>query len=308
MRTAFFLLASVAFACTALTQTAAAASLNYYGIDSVIGSNLLVDTTITMILESPVEHLDYNLDFRILNMSVKTSSGSSRCTFENSGSGSLISCDFYDLVQGDSDIELEFWTRDGIKRKDEGYEFRNSFPVTMPIKRLFSTVTLPPNGLLSEDIVNQSYFPPNGKVITDGKHIIVTWEKKDLLPADSLSFSVSFEVLGTGGVMWDLSVMAMISIVVIAMIGIAVYMRRGSAPAEQAVKVLPLLNKDEKSIVDILAKHEGSVRQREIVKESDFSKAKVSRLIKNLSERGVVETEPISGRENKVILKIKGVG
>jgi len=69
-----------------------------------------------------------------------------------------------------------------------------------------------------------------------------------------------------------------------------------------------LLNKDEKRMVDIIARQGGDARQRVLVKESDFSKAKVSRLVKNLKERGVVDTEPISGRENKVILKIKGVG
>jgi hypothetical protein len=30
-------------------------------------------------------------------------------------------------------------------------------------------------------------------------------------------------------------------------------------------------------------------------------------MVKNLKERGVIDIEPISGRENKVILKIKGV-
>ena len=43
------------------------------------------------------------------------------------------------------------------------------------------------------------------------------------------------------------------------------------------------------------------------MRETDFSKAKVSRLVKNLKERGVVDIEPVSGRENRIILKIKGV-
>ena len=39
------------------------------------------------------------------------------------------------------------------------------------------------------------------------------------------------------------------------------------------------------------------------MRESGFSKAKVSRLVSNLRERGVVGVEPISGRENRVLLK-----
>ncbi len=44
-----------------------------------------------------------------------------------------------------------------------------------------------------------------------------------------------------------------------------------------------------------------------LVWNREKARAKVSRLVKNLKERGVVDIEPISGRENKVILKIKGV-
>lgn len=295
------------FATAVMAAGAEAAELNYYGIDNVISRNLLVDTTVTMILDGPVDHIDYNLDFSIMNLTATTSSGTSRCGFENLPSGSRISCDFYSLLDEEMTLKLEFWTKDGVKISGDGYEFRSSFPVTMPIKRVFSTVKLPPKGLLSADIANESYFPPTGKVLTDGKRIIVSWEKKDLKANDVLSFSVLFEVVGDGGVMWDLSVIAMISIVVIVMVGIAVYMRRGAVKVEKEVRVLPLLNKDEKRIVDIVAKHGGDARQRDIVKESDFSKAKVSRLVKNLKERGVVDTEAISGRENKVILKIKGV-
>jgi uncharacterized membrane protein len=123
-----------------------------------------------------------------------------------------------------------------------------------------------------------------------------------------LTFSVLFEVTGSGGFLWDILVIAMTAIVVVVMVGVAIYMRRGAGPVQKEVKVLPLLNKDEKKIVDIIAKHGSEVRQREIVRETDFSKAKVSRLIKNLKERGVVDIEAISGRENKIILKIKGVG
>jgi DNA-binding Lrp family transcriptional regulator len=64
-----------------------------------------------------------------------------------------------------------------------------------------------------------------------------------------------------------------------------------------------VLNKDEKRIVDILSRHGGKSGQKVLVRESDFSKAKVSRLVKNLKERGVVDIEPISGRENRIILK-----
>jgi uncharacterized membrane protein len=240
---------------------------------------------------------------------VTTSSGTSRCQSENAVTGSRISCDFYGFDDEKPTIRMFFMSRGVVKRTGEKYEFRAAFPVTMPVRKMVATVRLPQKSTLSTDVANESFFPPDGGIITDGKRLIVTWVRDEgISPNENLSFSVIFEMAGTGGTTWDLLIFSMVLIVVIAMAGIAVYVRRG-APAEKGeVKVLPLLNKDEKKIVDIIAKKGGSARQRDIVKEADCSKAKVSRLIKSLKERGVVDVEAISGRENKVILKIKGIG
>ena len=62
-------------------------------------------------------------------------------------------------------------------------------------------------------------------------------------------------------------------------------------------------NEDEKKVVDVLKAHNGSVGQKIIVRETGFSKAKVSRLVNSLKERNVIIVEPISGRENRIVLK-----
>ncbi|MFH0956978.1 MAG: hypothetical protein V1813_03875 [Candidatus Aenigmatarchaeota archaeon] len=302
------LLASLVFMIPALLPAVSGLELSYYGINAEIESSMVVNFEVTMIPDGPLNSMIYNLDFGISNLTVESSSGASRCSFENVGLGSRIECDFYGMEEGKgSTIKMMFTTKDAVKRQGDQYEFRASFPVTMPVAKMFSTLRLPPQSTLAGDIANESFFPPTGRVITDGKHMMVSWQREGLSQNDNLSFSVLFDVIGAGGTMWDLLILSMVLIVVIAMAGIAVYVRRGSPAQKGEVKVLPLLNKDEKRIVDIVAKKGGSARQRDVVKEADFSKAKVSRLIKSLKERGVVDTEAISGRENKVILKIKGV-
>lgn len=47
--------------------------------------------------------------------------------------------------------------------------------------------------------------------------------------------------------------------------------------------------------------------QKTIVKETGFSKAKVSRIIKSLHNRNIVSIEAVSGRENRIILKVRKV-
>jgi len=90
---------------------------------------------------------------------------------------------------------------------------------------------------------------------------------------------------------------------VILVVVIAVgYVRR--LHRQSSVKVvMPLLKGDERVIVDILRERKGEAIQRALVRESDFSKAKVSRLVANLKERGIVDVEHL-GRTNRVKLKL----
>lgn len=290
------------------SHTVSAAELEYYGIEAEIGRNLHTSITVTMTPVEPINHIDYTLDFRVYNFSAVLRSGVSKCELENVGSGSVISCDLFGMEPGKTMIRFHFNTRESVRQIEGNYEFRANFPVILSAESSFSLVKLPERALLSEEIVNQSYFPPSGSILTDGKRMMVSWSGDNLVADETLRYSVLFEIMGGSDPLWDLIVISLTFIVVIIMVSVGLYMRRGSSPKEGEVKVLPLLNKDEKKIVDIVAREGGELRQNMIVKESDYSKAKVSRLIKNLKERGVVYTEPISGRENKVILKIKGVG
>jgi uncharacterized membrane protein len=69
--------------------------------------------------------------------------------------------------------------------------------------------------------------------------------------------------------------------------------------------VLSVLNESERILVEIIQNQsEEKVDQRKIVGLSGFSKAKVSRIIQSLEERGIVESER-TGRKNKIKLKKK---
>jgi uncharacterized membrane protein len=68
-----------------------------------------------------------------------------------------------------------------------------------------------------------------------------------------------------------------------------------------------MLTGDERRVIDIVAGNGGTVIQRVIVRETDFSKAKVSRIVNGLKNRRVLDIEP-RGRTNKIILRIKEEG
>ena len=55
----------------------------------------------------------------------------------------------------------------------------------------------------------------------------------------------------------------------------------------------------EKLVFEAVTKHEPGVKQKVVVKDSGYSKAKVSKVLKNLQERGLLRLERI-GRTNKI--------
>ena len=65
---------------------------------------------------------------------------------------------------------------------------------------------------------------------------------------------------------------------------------------------LSKLDEDEKKIYDLLKSKEGSIYQTDLIKETDFSKVKVSRLLDKMEQRGILERKR-RGMTNIVVLK-----
>ena len=65
-----------------------------------------------------------------------------------------------------------------------------------------------------------------------------------------------------------------------------------------------IIKKDEKLIFDTIRKHGDGVNQKIIVNDSGYSKAKVSKVLNSLKERGVLKLERV-GRKNKVHIEKK---
>lgn len=290
-----------------LVTGANAEGLEYYGIEATINNDLTINNLMTLKFDTPINHLDYQLDFGVFDLEVKQDFDSADCSVDNTGFGSVISCDFEGITEDENRLELRFRTDREIIKRDTWYEFRANYDVSVPVKEAFILVRLPTNNVLARETANESFSPKDGEVLTDGRHIMVIWRRENLTVTDSLDFSVLYTVPAFGGPLRNLIVVGLTVIVIASMIGVAAYMKRDSREAieSKAEVVKSVLNRDEKVIVDILGRHNGRANQKVLVRESEFSKAKVSRIVKNLKGRGVVEIEPVSGRENRIVLKIK---
>ncbi len=288
-------------AVSALAQPASALGLEYYGIKTVLEDSS-THNTVSLRFDSVISQLNYGLDFHVSNLTHE-SNFISDCRALNSGSGSNIVCDFIGMTEENRFITLEFDADGNIRREGDEYQFIRNYGVPVPVDRSFVSITLPRNAILAGENINQSIFPAGGKTSSDGKRIIVYWEMNNVTSGNDLGFSVKYTIADRD--YYNMIVLAMALVIVVVMFGVIAYAKRSPQPVpkEKEGPVTSVLTSNEKAIVDVLQRHGGKAIQKVLVRETDFSKAKVSRLVKNLVQRGVVETEPI-GRTTKVTLKM----
>lgn len=277
-----------------------ALNFEYYGIESRIQTDMSVLNVVNLRINSSIPNLDYKLKYKIFDVEWESEHAPTDCETLLTDM-SVVSCTFVNYENYDqTKIEIRFKTEDAIEEVDENYYFSNFVEINGDVESFFNILYLPESAILAADIPNESFSPGNGKTLSDGKHIMVYWDKDSLKEGEDLYFSVSYK-LPVGGE-YDIGVMVLIAFVII--ISLVVFYIKTSRRQGSIKVIMPLLKGDEKIVVDILNKHKGSANQRIIVRESDFSKAKVSRLVAGLKERGIVDVE-VLGRSNKVTLKLK---
>lgn len=301
-----FLLMSLALAITLpiVSVPAMGLQLEYYGIESSINDDTTVRTVLSIKFPGPVNSTELTLDYAAYNLTVTSSFESAVCTLADESDKSRIACELTGVTESRNLLTLAFYTKDSVKAFQGKYNFSANYGISLPIKEAFILVKIPRSSVLSEEPSNQSYSPRDGKILSDGKNIMVYWQRENLTAMDDMGFSVSYATSAVGAGFNNLFVVSIAGIVIISMIAVAIYVRKGDGIGKITAEVFTsVLNSDEKKVVDILTRHGGKSGQKIIVRESDFSKAKVSRLVKNLKGRGIVDIEPISGRENRIILK-----
>ena len=77
------------------------------------------------------------------------------------------------------------------------------------------------------------------------------------------------------------------------------YMRRTKLKPQM---IFSVLRSDEKLVLEKVMGNKDGVHQKVLVRESGYSKAKVSKVLKILADRGIVKLERV-GRSNKVFLR-----
>jgi len=232
--------------------------------------------------------------YNIYNVHVYSGKNELNCNVASKSVGTLIVCK--DI--NSKSIEISFYTNDIVKVKGNVYFMSMDIPITDVINHTTVKMELP-SGFVIVDSNKLSYsnlkpyYPENGVTGSSGRTIYITWNVNNSELGKTLTFSVFYEPSSKSNLfIWFL----IIIIIIIFSGGLFIFKSR------QTKTILAALSPDEKKIMEIIFRKK-KLYQKDIVKETEFSKAKVSRILKNFEERGLIKRERRGRKSNIKLLK-----
>ena len=156
-----------------------------------------------------------------------------------------------------------------------------------------------PEGYVISTGKNVTVTPSNPDISSDGRTIILTWSDNNIPTDKSFQFQFFYEpfrnfTIPIGHYLFVGSVF--ITGAIIAGISLYVYFYRIRKPTKV---IFSVLDDFEKKVMNIIIANRGEVNQKKIITETNLSKAKVNRVVKNLADRGLIKVEKF-GKTNKL--------
>ncbi|MDP1728632.1 MAG: hypothetical protein Q8L27_00325 [archaeon] len=211
-----------------------------------------------------------------------------------------------EIVNG---IEKEAYvTNDGLEKSGRNYYFVKK----VMFSEDFDSVQIKLNLDTGIIIENQEVYPAGYKMGTDGQIIYILWNKSNVKAGDNFAMFVSLEDT-SGNYLW---IILIGSLLILLVVGYFIYIKFSKKQKTKIIKVKQkskvkkeaesvydyLLDTEKKVIEELKKADRNELWQKQIQNSTGFSKAKVSRLVRNLEARGLIKKIPF-GNTNKVRLK-----
>jgi hypothetical protein len=280
----------------ALIQFSHAATLNNWNIDISINDDKTAEWVVTLLYDGNVTKSDYFVASKITGTEVSADGTYIDCSTTQKEFGTSVVCSSIRA----SRIVYKFRTLGLVTDLQNLEQFGYRFPVTQLVDSFKVVVKLPlGSGLVEksrlEGTAYKRYEPDWGQEGSEeGRRISVTWQLDKPVLGAEVDVSLIYEPV--------IGINQLISLAIIfGLVGIFLLFIF-SARRRPISNILPILTEGERKVMEILLREKKDVDQRRIVKEVDFSKSKVSRIIQDLVKRGLIETTR-KGRTNLVRLK-----
>jgi len=287
------------FAVTLLSSTANAARISNWNIDISLNENKIADWFVTIDYQENVDKSDYFVLAEATNIEVFADSLPIECSVSKK-LGTTILCENIDAKK----IVYKFKTLDLITNMQDLFIFKYRFSVTQLTDKFSLVVRLPfGTAVVEKGRIEgtglRRFEPPWGREGSDGRIIYLEWIENDPKLGETFDASAVYEDIIVIDQSMMIYVIGLIALVIIISIIYFVKFRRNIED------IFPLLTENERKVMEIIHKDK-IVDQRRIVKDTDFSKAKVSRVIHDLIKRGLIEKKQ-KGRTNIIKLKRGGI-
>ncbi len=280
--------------------TTVSAEIEYQEISIDIDQNGVIEETISLVFKD-LEQFNYHIiDAKINDLKINKYDLDVQCTVNEKEFGSDIFCSIKNADKNKHKIDFKF-TNDQYIKKDKGnYFFEINHKSSFSVNKTFIEVKLPEAAVLMKNqelslySYDSAYFPDDVVKSSDGRRIILYWEKNKIKEFENIMVFVGFEKIEP-----SFKIVFLVSMIILFIIIIAMFTKK---PNKKKEILFSILNENERKVLNIITKHNKKINQKTIAKESGFSKSKISRIVKNLEDRNIIDRERI-GRTVFVNLK-----
>lgn len=276
---------------------ASGASIDFYRREAIVSGGS-VEFTDTILFSQAPGSMKIPLLFDTQNLRASTTMENHSCKLKDEEYGSMIDCKLPKNREGR--LILRFETAELVKAVDRYYHYGNTLRVPEPAEKVVYTSKLESGYILIRDeegIPFPAYSPKTGEKGSDGRRIFVYWTQNNVSEGEGITAALTFERIGKREENWtDVFIFATGLVFILAVL---LLIRRVKSLGNGGEGRMGALKDDEKEIMEIVERAGGEVKQKRIVRKTEFSKAKVSRLIKDLEERGMLEKKKV-GRTNRI--------
>ncbi|QKQ98577.1 hypothetical protein GKQ38_03565 [Candidatus Nanohaloarchaea archaeon] len=252
------------------------------------------------IRELTSDSLTYVIAYPIDNLEAKINGEKAGCYVKDLQIGSEIHC----RTNKTSNFTAHFrFQASGITSDRESvnyFQYTRAFRVPTDNYRL--KVVLPEDsGIVNDENISQPVISPSyGQTGSDGQRIFVEWQTNPRLGGEPITFSIFYnEPEEDFGLVQYIGIALLAALILL--LGFSVWRRISKIDISEAYEDL---DQDQKDIVELLRENEGSMLQKDVVDSSEYSKAKVSGVVSELVDKGVIEKEK-EGRSNKLKISDK---
>ncbi len=191
------------------------------------------------------------------------------------------------------DVKISYISNYLIEKANNDYFFINKYISPDTLNNLKVRLILK-EGFIVDD---KDIFPKDYKIETDGKKISIVWNFKDIGKDESLALFVKFNNTSSSKIytLW----IALVIVLAVIIYGVYFFYKRN----KKSKKFEKHLIDSEKKVIEELKKADrGEMWQKQLQLKTGFSKAKLSRVIRNLESRNLISKIPF-GNTNKIGLK-----